>query len=290
MQLPFYGRYINLDRSRRRRAALEQQLRALGIERAYARFQAVDGARISGRRGAISAREYGCFASHAQLIKEACSTPAHLHVLEDDALLSPEFAPVVSQLLNRGVLDEFDLLYTDVFVSWDPLQIASLERARRRNTWVDRRTGQESLKGVTVFDLRRKGMACTSSYLVSRRSLQRVAELLDGALVAGPDQPVDLRLRELVDSGALRAACMVPFVTSVALELATGSTIRGDLVGPELSRLACTVLRHIFFVRPDWATIDRILERYFPPAELTPRRRAVSRLTDFLTSGNAQAF
>jgi len=83
---------------------------------------------------------------------------------------------------------------------------------------------------------------------------------------------------------------MVPFVTSVALELATGSTIRGDLVGPELSRLACTVLRHIFFVRPDWATIDRILERYFPPAELTPRRRAVSRLTDFLTSGNAQAF
>jgi len=290
MQLPFYGRYINLDRSRRRRAALEQQLRALGIERAYARFQAVDGARISGRRGAISAREYGCFASHAQLIKEACSTPAHLHVLEDDALLSPEFAPVVSQLLNRGVLDEFDLLYTDVFVSWDPLQIASLERARRRNTGIDRRTGQESLQGVTVFDLRNKGMACTSSYLVARRSLQRVAELLDSAMVAGPDRPVDLRLRDLVDSGALKAACLVPFVTSVALDPAAASTIRGDLTGPELSRLACTVLRHTFFVRPDWATIDRILERYFPPAELTPRRRAVSRLTDFLTSGNAQAF
>ncbi len=290
MQVPFSGRYINLDRSSDRRARLEQQLRALGIEHAYSRFPAIDGLHATGGPGAISPREYGCFASHLQLLREARSSPAHLHVLEDDTLLSTEVLPVTSQLIEQGVLDEFDLLYTDVFVSWDPLQIASLERVRLKNTHVDPRTGQESLKGVTVFDLRRKGLACTSSYVVSQRSLGRMTELLEGVMLAGPTRPVDLVLRDFVDTGVLKAACIVPFVTSVALELAAGSTIRGDLVGPELSRLACTVVRHTFFVRPDWAMIDRILERHFPPQELTPRRRAVSRMMDFFVAGNAHGF
>lgn len=290
VQVPFTGRYINLDRSTERRARLEKQLRVLGIEQAYSRFSAVDGSRLAPGPRAISHREYACFASHVQLLKEARSTLAHLHVLEDDALLSPEFVPVTSQLIDQGVLDEYDLVYTDIFVSWDPLQIAALERARRRNTDVDPRTGQESLTGVSIFDLHRKGLACTSSYLVSQRSLARVTELLEGAMVAGATKPVDLVLRDLVDSGVLKAACIVPFVTSVALELATGSTIHGDVVGPELARLACTVVRHTFFVRPDWAMIDRILERYFPPGEVTPRRRAVGRIMNFFVSGNAQSF
>jgi hypothetical protein len=288
-QAPFSGRYINLDASTQRRERLEQQLRALGIERAYTRFAAVDGMRTSGVPGTISRREYGCFASHARLLREACSGSQHLHVLEDDALLSPEFLPVVRGVINQGVLDEFDLLFTDVFVSWDPLQIASLERARRRHTSVDPHSGRESLTGVTVFNLHGKRLACTTSYFVAHRSLGRVAELLEGALAAGPREPVDLTLRELVDRGTLKAACVVPFVTSIALEAAAGSTIHGQLIGPELSRLACSLVRHTYFVRPDWQTVETIMEKYFPPPERTQRQRVVGRMMQFLI-GNARPF
>jgi GR25 family glycosyltransferase involved in LPS biosynthesis len=286
----FSGRYINLDRSPLRRVRLEQQLRNLGIAHAYARFPAIDGTHAREDPGTISQREYGCFASHAQLLREAGSFPTHLHVLEDDALLSPEFVPAVAEVIDQGVLEEFDLLFTDLFVSWDPLQMASLERARRKNTRLDPRSGRESLTGVTVFNLHHKGLACTSSYLVARRSIERVAELLDSALVTGPSQPVDLVMRQLVDTGVLKAACLVPFVTSVALEVAAGSTVHGALVGAELSRLACTVLRHTLFVRPDWAAIERILTQYFPPEEPSPRGYAIGRIMQFLASGNATSF
>lgn len=286
----FSGRYINLDRSTLRRARLEQQLRNLGIGHAYTRFPAVDGTRGRENHGSISPCEYGCFASHAQLLREACSFPTHLHVLEDDALLSPEFVPAVAEVIDQGVLDEFDLLFTDLFVSWDPLQIASLERTRRKNTRLDPRSGRESLTGVTVFNLHRKGLACTSSYLVARRSIERVAKLLDRALVTGPTQPVDLVMRQLVNTGVLKAACVVPFVTSVALEVAAGSTVHGDLVGAELSRLACTILRHTFFIRPDWSAIETLLARYFPPEDPSPRRHVIGRIMDFIASGNPASF
>jgi GR25 family glycosyltransferase involved in LPS biosynthesis len=289
LQAPFSGRYINLDASTQRRARLEQQLQALGIAHAYARFPAVDGTCMNGVPGAISRREYGCFASHARLLREACSMSAHLHVLEDDALLSPEFLPVVRRVIDEGVLDEFDLLFTDIFVDSDPLQIASLERTRRKHTRVDPHGGRESLSGVTIFNLRRKRLACTSSYFVARRSLGRLAELLESALAAGPAEPVDLTLRGLVDNGMLKAACTVPFVTSIALEAAAESTIHGELMEPELARLACCILRHTYFVRPDWRTIESILERYFPLQERTPRQRVVDRLMQYLI-GNARRF
>ena len=288
--LAFSGRYINLDRSTLRRARLEQQLRDLGIAPAYARFAAIDGMHRREDPGSISQQEYGCFASHAQLLKEACSFSTHLHVLEDDALLSPEFVPAVAEVIEQGVFDRFDLLFTDLFVSWDPLQIASLERERRKHTRLDAPGGRESLTGVTVFNLARSRLACTSSYLVARRSIERLAGMLDSALVSGPTQPVDLVMRQLVHSGVLKAACVVPFVTSVALEVAAGSTVHGDLIGAELSRLACTILRHTFFVRPDWSAIETMLARYFPPQEPSPRRHAVGRIMDFIASGNATSF
>jgi hypothetical protein len=56
-----------------------------------------------------------------------------------------------------------------------------------------------------------------------------------------------------------------------------------------LSRLAYSVVRHTFFVRPDWQTIDAILERYFPPQERTRRQRVVDRMMQFLI-GNARPF
>jgi hypothetical protein len=43
-ELPYIGRYINLDRSPERRAVLETMLNGLGVADRYQRFAAVDGA------------------------------------------------------------------------------------------------------------------------------------------------------------------------------------------------------------------------------------------------------
>jgi GR25 family glycosyltransferase involved in LPS biosynthesis len=288
MQLPYSGRYINLDRSADRRARLEKQLRELGIERAYSRFAAVDGSAVVDRTGTISSREYGCFASHAQVIKDACSGGTHLHVLEDDALLSPEFVPVVAGVIGQGFLDQYDILFTDVYVPPDPVRFAQYERARRENTSVDPATGREYLKSIVVFDLRNTAWACTSSYVVSRRCLGRMAELLENALSAGPAAPIDLTLRELVNSGALKAGCLVPFLTSIDLALDVDSTIHASSDQERVTRLACNVVRQTLFVRPDWQTIGSVLHRYFPAGAPSARREAVGRIMDFVVFGDAK--
>ncbi len=290
MQVPYLGRYINLDRSSERREKLESQLREFGLQRIYSRFPAIDGARRDVARGAISGGAYGCFASHAQLIREACAGGKHLHVLEDDAVLSKELVPALDQAIAAGFLDQFDLLFTDIFVPPFVSMISALNKARRENTHIDSATRLESVRVNKVFDLRDTSWACTSSYVVAQRSLGRVAKLLDEALAMGPPAPLDIALRAFVNGGLLKAGCLVPFVTSIDLRLALDSTIRGGSEQPDLNRLAHNLLRQTFFVDPDWNAINAILTRYFSTGSDDARRRTVATVMDFVMFGNSSSF
>jgi len=286
MQTPYSGRYINLDRSTGRRDKIEQQLRHLGIDHAYRRFPAIDGLQSAENAGTISPREYGCFASHAQLLKEGSSAGTHLHVLEDDALLSAEFVPVISKLIGHGVLNQFDILFTDVFVPLDPYQINMYERIRRENTRMDAATGQEILKDIAVFDLRNRVWACTSSYVVAHRSVERIADLLGNMLVAGPKSPIDLVLRQFVNSGVLKAAVTLPFVTSIDLSLDLQSTVREM----DLNHVARSILRHTLCLRPDWALIQDVVQRHFSPASRDRRRDAIGKILEFAVFGDLKRY
>jgi GR25 family glycosyltransferase involved in LPS biosynthesis len=290
MEFPYNGRYINLDRSTARREQIERQLGELGIAQAYSRFAGIDGRQPATATGRMTSGEYGCFASHTRVLKEACAASAHLHVVEDDVLLSPELVPVLTSLIRQGVLDQIDLIFTDIFVQPELSLIARLEQVRRQNVGEDPATHREHLKHVTLIDLRNTGFACTSSYLVSQRALGRLAGLLESRLLTGPDQPIDLLLRDLVDAGTLRAACVMPFLTSVDLAVGINSDVRADSAEPDLARLACNVVRQTLFVRPDWSAIDTILARYFPVGASGPRRRAVDRMLDFLVFGKYELF
>jgi len=286
MQMPFAGRYINLDRSPARRDKLEQQLRALGIEHAYHRFCAIDGVPPGANAGAVTPREYGCFASHTTLLREGIQARTHLHVVEDDALLSADFMPVMSKLIGHGLLDKFDILFTDVFVPLDLYLINLYERVRRDNTRLDSVTGQEMLKDIAVFDLQNRVWACTSSYVVSQRSVARVSDLLGDALAAGPKVPIDLVLRHLVDSGALKAAVILPFLTSIDLSLDLDSTIRET----DPNHLARSILRHMLCLRPNWTMIEEILRRHFPPTTRDRRHAAIGRILEFLVFGDLKRY
>jgi Glycosyltransferase family 25 (LPS biosynthesis protein) len=288
VQLPYTGSYINLERSSDRRASMDRQLRALGLTRQYARFEAVEGRDALTDPGSITRGEYGCFASHARLLTEAATGSCHVHVLEDDVLLSPELPVVMDGLCRRGVLDTYDLIFTDTFVPLDLAHIRFYEQAYRRG---ETAAGESApFQDVSLLDLRGICWACTSSYVAARRSIGRIAALLNDALLAGPRKPIDLYLRDLVDRGELKAAVCMPFVTSIDLALDLDTTMSRGTDGPDLSRLACNIVRHSYFVRPDLEATRRTIGQYYPSSPKSGRGETIARMLDFAAFGPYRAF
>jgi len=285
----YTGFYINLDRSMDRRAAIESRLAALGVAQAYSRFAAIDGHGMSGPAGRLSPGALGCFASHVRVLQQAVGAGTHVHVLEDDVLLAPELVPTLHGILGQ-VLEEFDLLYTDVFVPVDSHTLMRYERERRRMAEVDPRTGVETFRGVRVMDLRGLAWASLSSYVVAGRSVARVASLLDAGLRSGPSIPVDLVMRQHVNAGTLRAACTLPFLTTLDLSLDMDSTIRSSGGAEQRSRLASSLVRHAFYVHPDWPLVEGLIRQYIPQSPVTPRSHVLARMLDFQIFGDFEYF
>jgi hypothetical protein len=286
----YIGFFINLDRSTTRRAAMESRLAALGIADAYSRFSAIDGQSMTGPAGALSPGALGCFASHVGVLRQAIGAGAHVHVLEDDVQLSPELIPALKEILAQRALDELDILYTDVFVPVDSHSLMMYERERRRMVQVDPQTGAETLRGVRLFELRGRAWASLSSYVVAARALERITELLDSELRAGPSKPVDLIVRKHVNAGTLRAACTVPFLTTLDLSLDLDSTIRSSAGAEQRSRLASSLVRHALYVRPDWPVVERLIRQHIPQSPVTPRSLVFARMLDFQIFGDFDYF
>lgn len=285
MDLPFRGYYINLDRSPARRRRLTARLDSLAIGHAYARVPAAHGREGRPVACPLSDGEVGCFASHVRALAHAGGGGQHAHVLEDDVLVSDAFAPAASYLVREGVLGQFDLLYTDVFVPPDPPTLRRYQQAYAQHLPAGPDAGLPP-RGVSVIDLKHQLWASTASYLVAAGSIGRVVALLQAALDAGPQLPVDLVVRAALDRGELRAAVCVPFITSLDLGLDAASTIRAA----DRSRLACGILRHCFYVRPDWQAVDRLIAAHFPEPAPDRRRRALHRMLDFACLGAFSEF
>ena len=286
----YIGFYINLERSTGRRAAMESRLAALGLADAYSRFVAIDGQSLSGPAGQLSPGAMGCFASHVGVLQRAIGAGAHVHVLEDDVLLSPELIPALKHVLANRALDEFDILYTDVFVPVDSHSMMMYERERRRLVQVDSRTKAETYQGVSLIELRGRAWASLSSYVVAARAVERIAGLLDAELRAGPSKPVDLIVRKLVNAGTLRAACTIPFLTTLDLTLDLDSTIRSSTGAEQRSRLASSLVRHALYVRPDWPVVETLIRQYIPQSPVTPRSAVFARMLDFQIFGDFDYF
>jgi len=286
----YIGFYVNLDRSTARRTAIESRLAALGVAHAYSRFAAIDGHGIAGPAGKLSPGALGCFASHVGALRQAIGAGTHVHVLEDDVLLAPELIPALKAMLARRVLEEFDILYTDVFVPVDSHTMMIYERERRQIVQAEPQTRTETCRGVRVVDLRGRAWASLSSYLVAGRSVEKVVELLDCELRAGPGMPVDLMMRKLVNAGTLRAGCTLPFLTTLDLTLDLDSTIRSSAGAEQRSRLASSLVRHAFYLHPDWPVVERLMRQYFPQSALTPRSVVFGRMLDFQIFGDFEYF
>ncbi|HEY1930297.1 MAG TPA: hypothetical protein VGG92_22735 [Caulobacteraceae bacterium] len=203
--------YINLNSAHARRAALESNAALVAPAADLIRFSAVTAEAGAAADGKISTPEKACFLSHRNLLasRDAGET---IFVLEDDVQLSRLTFPVVTAAASAGG-EDWDLLFTDVAV---PDRNVMLDLIRRRRPFAGR---------FTTLDLAAMPFAGASAYAVHARARTRLSELL--AAEASLDTPYDLVLRRLVYTGALKARCVFPFVTTLA-DSAFESQVQGD--------------------------------------------------------------
>lgn len=199
------GVFINLDRAPERRAALEAALGAAAPPYPFTRFAAVDGQARPGRPPALGTGQYGCWLSHLAVLEQSLSAPEHLHVLEDDAVVSGAIAlvPQLISLLDSDTGGDWDLLYLDATV----VEAADMYRMF---DWCEsaRRKGEVKVCKVPA-DFTVYGML---SYVVNGRRKARLLDILSRHLHTG--KPVDNVLAGGIRNGLLKAYLTAPFLTS----------------------------------------------------------------------------
>jgi len=255
----YRGVYINLERSTERRARFESGLARLGLSSRYGRLAAVDGHSLPAGRSTVTPGQLGCFHSHARALEEARGRGVNIHVLEDDAIFSQHTEPAISDAIASGLLDRFDILFTDTLVDCNAGMLKTMKAL------FDKTAASvnfpKRISDFHILDLARQNFACLTSYVVGVKSIDRILALYRRELAQGPRVPVDLFIRDAVHAGKLRAACVFPFVTSLALDDIAGSTIEergGRPEKPSVTVLA--VLRYSFFLDRDLDDAKRRLD------------------------------
>lgn len=238
MPAPWRGHYINLDTSLDRRSAIEATIARAGLTGLYRRFPAIAGdGKPPGCR--LSAAQYGCFRSHHDLLTGLTPDGGFIHVLEDDAMLARPFGPALQSVIGGGLMEPFDIVFTETMVMPDVLHIRMLKGL------FDRNAGPGRPPSLSLMDLATKDFAGATSYFVNPRSLDRVKASLAGALAAGPVRPLDLVYCDAARAGRLKVGLLFPFLSGLDTRLS--STIRPETA----SAAASLLLRGAFFVEAD---------------------------------------
>jgi GR25 family glycosyltransferase involved in LPS biosynthesis len=271
----YQGFYINLDRSVARRTQIEGELARHGLGDRYQRFAAADGNVLNFPNPHLSPAEIGCFTSHYQLLRQNIASPTHLHILEDDAVLSPITARTIESAIANGTLDQYDVLFTETFLA--PTNFEYRDALDLFDKAVDR---DPSGKIVYIRPSIILHIASTSSYIVNRRAIPRLVEIIERALTSGAPVAIDIALRQAALSGMLATGCIFPFITSVRLDEAIDSTMPDRGQGT-LTRIASTLGRTSFFVGADMAALNTLADRYLPVPENDPQRGLIGHVLAF---------
>lgn len=175
---------INLDRSTARMAFMEDQLEEHGLE--FQRVAAVDGNELSatdlrhvsvGCRVTCTSSMIGCGLSHRKVWRDVLRKDlSHALVLEDDAVLTPDFGTRLHEALE-AVPEDFDILLLGCFFLCDarreyPLHLRSVKPfmtlRKEETTWV---SGQTTVYVPEMFG----GTHC---YVVSAKGARQLLTLI----------------------------------------------------------------------------------------------------------------
>ena len=289
--MPYQGFYLNLDRSVERRKHLEGQLAAYGLLGQYTRFPACDGNVLKVKAPGVSLGNVGCFSSHYLLLKAHLHTPTHLHLVEDDVVLSPFVASFIETMAARGVLAPWDLVFTDMLVPIDLRVLQDLSQRFRRCTTLNPDGTVKAVENFAVLPLKDRTFASTASYLVNKNSVGKVAAVLEEAIRSEVPKPIDLFYRQMIQEGRITAACLFPFITSVDLGLSQSSNISvSDPSKVEISLLAATLLRQLFFVHSQPRRLLATCESRLGAGAMDDRDQVLANICRFALSANFEAF
>lgn len=258
--MTYVGRYINMDASVERRRKLEAQFARLGCADRYRRFAAVDGRALDRSRTRLTAGELGCFMSHYQCLQDSLAVAAPLHIIEDDVVFGPRTLPVLDQTLADGFA-QFEMIFTDIFIPGQMNTLFALMGGYRASGVLDRGADGHGgqLRTVSFLDLQPLAFAATASYLVRPDAKAKLLDLMGAEIARGPTTQIDMFLKQVVAEGRIKAACAMPFLTSVDVASVAGSTIegRGQHDG---STLAFFLMRNYFFLDKDEAQLAALAE------------------------------
>ena len=210
MSASIRGLYINLEKSTFRREQCEQFFTAQGLSEYYQRFNGILGSDYAEQYKAsgLSAGKIGCWLSHLHAVKNSLSNDCHLHVLEDDFELTSAFPQFIRHFdKHTENLGDWDIIFTDFTLAINrdvgaiKNLIAKINKLQSSNRFV-------------IEDAKNLYAAGNSSYIVNKRSKQKIADILEAGM--GSPLPQDIYLRELARQGKIKIFVTLPFLTTLS--------------------------------------------------------------------------
>jgi GR25 family glycosyltransferase involved in LPS biosynthesis len=275
--MPYIGHYINLDRSPERRAAMEAQLARMNPPGRYQRFPAVDGKPHGFPGSELTSVQTGCLTSHYLVLQMHLDQTHHLHIIEDDAVLAHRTVRLVEQIISSGMLDQYDILFTTSLI---PGHFSQYREAR--HNWKSLITRAPDGTATDVRFTLIPYFACTDSYLVNRRSIRMICDIVGLELERGARYPIDLLIRGEALQGKLRIGCLFPFITSVRPGEFVSTIMDAD--EERLTFLALDLLRHSFFVECDLDSCLELANRHLSHLEMDTQNRLHARIAGFFAT------
>lgn len=291
--MEYKGYYINLDKSKERRQILEKQLSKYNLLSRYDRYPAAAGNVLNVNAPKISPGAVGCYTSHYLLLKSLAqeSSSTHIHIIEDDVLLSPLVGSAINWVIESGVIDQWDLIYTDMWLPPFVPQVHELNILFDRCTSRNRAGIVESVKGYTMLNLKDRQFAGSVSYIVNRNSIPKISNLLAEGMQSELTSPIDIFYRKKIWGGEITAACLFPFVTTVDVLQNYQSNISNiDDANRQKSILSSSILRNMYFIESNPEQLMRLVKKHLNGDSQDLRGQIIAKLFQFTTSSQFRSF
>lgn len=216
----YRGLWINLDRRLDRRRWMEEQLEELGLADTYVRLPAIEGRDLDlppnlRKHGAAHA----CFLSHRDAVRMARESDLPVNIVEDDTRLSAHLPAFVAYAAETGLLQRYDILFTELWIDFELPKIRDYDEQLRR--WLESpRTGPAD---YVICDLSDHRLSATSSYILGPSGAKVLSGLLGNDL---PREALDDFMHARVQEGRLKAGVVLPFLTVADGDIAADSDIQ----------------------------------------------------------------
>ena len=276
--MQYGGFYLNLERDADRRQRLEAQLAHYNLREVYRRFAAAEGNVRGFPKSPLTDGEIGCFTSHYSVLEHHAGAGLPLHVVEDDVVFS-RFTHEVVAYAAAHMLDDYDLLFTDVAFDLAKTNILDLVHARRLFEQHVTRDRDGNPTAVTLTTI--PYTAGASSYIVNPRSIPRLLAIYHEALASADCPPFDLLLKRKADEQRIRVACLFPFVTSVQPD---ADTTIADRQHDALGVVASDLIRAAFFVDADLKDLRASSRDRLPFIDADPSAELIGRAVAYFVA------